>query len=87
MIEDPVYLTEPLIKTNGFRLTTTVDIQPYPCQPAVEIERQPGEVPNYLPGANPYTTEFAKKHNLPVEATRGGADTALPEFAKKVGRK
>ncbi|HEX5111076.1 MAG TPA: hypothetical protein VFV95_21640 [Vicinamibacterales bacterium] len=87
MIEDPVYLTEPLIKTNGFRLTTTVDIQPYPCQPAVEIERQPGEVPHYLPGENPYTTEFAKKHNLPVEATRGGADTALPEFAKKVGRK
>jgi hypothetical protein len=87
MIEDPVYLTEPLIKTNGFRLTTTVDIQPYPCQPTVEIERQPGEVPNYLPGENPYTTEFAKKHNLPVEATRGGADTALPEFAKKVGRK
>ena len=84
---DPVYLTEPLIKTNGFRLTTTVDIQPYPCQPTVEIERQPGEVPNYLPGENPYTTEFAKKHNLPVEATRGGADTALPEFAKKVGRK
>jgi hypothetical protein len=87
MIEDPVYLTEPLIKTNGFRLTTTVDIQPYPCQPTVEIERQPGEVPHYLPGENPYTTEFAKKHNLPVEATRGGADTALPEFARKVGRK
>jgi len=87
MIEDPIYLTEPLIKTNGFRLTTTVDIQPYPCQPTVEIERQPGEVPNYLPGENPYTTEFAKKHNLPVEATRGGADTALPEFARKVGRK
>jgi hypothetical protein len=84
MIEDPVYLTEPLIKTNGFRLTTQVDIQPYPCQPAVEIERQPGEVPHYLPGENPYTTEFAKKHNLPVEATRGGAETALPEFGKRM---
>ena len=86
LIEDPVYLTEPLIKTNGFRLTTNVDIQPYPCQPAVEIERQPGEVPHYLPGQNPYVAEFAKKHNLPVEATHGGAETALPEFAKKVGR-
>jgi hypothetical protein len=86
LIEDPVYLTEPLIKTNGFRLTTNVDIQPYPCQPAVEIERQPGEVPHYLPGQNPYVAEFAKKHNLPVEATQGGAETALPEFAKKVGR-
>jgi hypothetical protein len=52
----------------------------------VEIERQPGEVPHYLPGQNPYVAEFAKKHNLPVEATHGGAETALPEFAKKVGR-
>jgi hypothetical protein len=87
MIEDPVYLTETLIKTNGFRLTTGMDIQPYPCQPAVEIERKPGEVPHYLPGQNPYTTEFAKKQKLPIEATRGGAETALPEFAKQVKRK
>ena len=34
----------------------------------MEVERTPGEVPNYLPGENPYLTEFAKKHNLPVEA-------------------
>jgi len=82
MIEDPVYLSEPLIKTNGFRLTADTTMAPYPCQPAVEVERAPGQVPNYLPGQNPYLTEFAKKHNLPVEATRGGAATALPEFSK-----
>jgi hypothetical protein len=29
-------------------------------------------------------TEFATKHGLPVEATRGGAETALPEFARKI---
>ena len=28
--------------------------------------------------------EYAKKHHLPVEATRGGAETALPEFMKKM---
>jgi cyclase len=84
IIEDPVYLSEPLIKTNGFRLTADTTMAPYPCQPAVEVERAPGHVPNYLPGQNPYLTEFAKKHNLPVEATRGGAATALPEFSKTV---
>ena len=86
IIEDPIYLSEPLVKTSGFRLTTGVTIQPYPCQPAVEVERQPGEVPHYLPGQHPYAEEFAKKHNLPIEATRGGAETALPEFARKVRR-
>jgi len=28
--------------------------------------------------------EFATKHRLPIEATRGGAETALPEFARKI---
>ena len=84
IIEDPVYLTEPLVKTNGFRLTNQVTIAPYPCREVVEVPHDPGDVPHYLPGQNPYTTEFARKHNLPVEATRGGAETALPEFAKKV---
>ena len=84
IIEDPVYLSEPLIKTNGFRLTADTTMAPYPCLPAVEVERAPGQVPNYLPGQNPYLTEFANKHHLPVEATRGGAATALPEFSKTV---
>jgi hypothetical protein len=84
IVEDPIYLSEPLIKTNGFRLTTAVNIQPYPCQPAVEVERPPGEVPHHLPGQNPYLGEFAKKHNLPLDATLGGAETALPEFAKRL---
>lgn len=85
IIEDPVYLTEPFIRTNGFRLTPGIAIQPYPCQPAVEVERPPGDVPHHLPGENPYLTEFAARYNLPVDATRGGAETALPEFRKKMG--
>jgi hypothetical protein len=84
IIEDPVYLTEPLIKTNGFRLTTQVANPPYPCKEVVEVPHDAGEVPHYLPGQNPYVTEFAAKHKLPVEATRGGAETALPEFGRKI---
>jgi hypothetical protein len=41
-------------------------------------------VPHYLPGQNPYLTEFAAQHGLPVEPTRGGAQTMYPEYMQKV---
>jgi hypothetical protein len=84
IISDPNYLTEPLIKTNGFRLTNQVAVQPYPCESVVEVVRDRGAVPNYLIGKNPYLHEFAGRFKLPYEATRGGAETALPEYAKKI---
>jgi hypothetical protein len=87
MIEDPNYLTEPLLKTNGFQLTANPVMQPYPCYPTVEVPRAKGDVPHHLPGQNPYLAEFATKHNLPLDATLGGAHTALPEFAKRLVRK
>jgi glyoxylase-like metal-dependent hydrolase (beta-lactamase superfamily II) len=80
MIEDPDYLTEPLIKTSGFQLVQNPAMQPYPCYPTVEVPREKGEVPHHLPGENPFIGEFAKKHNLPQTGVRGGAETALPEF-------
>ena len=84
MIEDPYYLSEPLIKTNGFQLTDQITMAPYPCSPAVEVPRADGDVPHHLPGTNPFLEEYAKKHHLPVHATRGGAETALPEYARKI---
>ena len=83
MIEDPHYLSEPLIKTNGFRLTADMTMAPYPCASVVEVVREDGEVPHHLPGRNPFIASFATKHNVPVEAASGGAETALPEYIKK----
>ncbi|HEX6322860.1 MAG TPA: hypothetical protein VFZ36_03970 [Vicinamibacterales bacterium] len=80
MVEDPVYLTEPLIKTNGFVMLANGFMEPYPCRPADEVPRARGEVPHHQPGDNAHLREFAAKHGLPYEATRGGAATALPEF-------
>jgi hypothetical protein len=57
---------------------------PYPCEPVVEVLREPGDVPHYLPGENPFIDDFAQAHGLPVEAARGGAETALPEYAEKL---
>jgi glyoxylase-like metal-dependent hydrolase (beta-lactamase superfamily II) len=84
MIEDPVYLTEPLIRTNGFRLTPNPRMDPYPCHAAVEVPREKGDVPHHLPGQNPFLDEYAEKHNLPVAAMRGGSETALPEFMRLI---
>jgi hypothetical protein len=35
-----------------------------------------------LPGRNPFVGEFGEHYGLPRAATRGGAETALPEFAE-----
>ena len=55
------------------------------CQADDEVPgRDPAWVPHFLPGKNPYLTEFATKHNIPVDATRGGAETMYPEFRAKL---
>jgi hypothetical protein len=84
MVQDPYYLTEPLIKTNGFRLDLTAQMQPYPCESVTEVVRARGEVPHHLPGQNPYLHEFADKHHIPYAATRGGADTADPNYLRSL---
>jgi len=84
MIQDPYYLSEPIIRTNGFRLTNQLNVAPYPCESVEEVDRPRGVIPHHLPGTNPYLHEFADRWKLPYEATRGGAETALPEYAKKI---
>jgi hypothetical protein len=37
-------------------------------------------VPSYLPGENPFLDEFARRHQIPMIATQGGAATMYPEF-------
>jgi hypothetical protein len=83
MISDPVYLTEPLVKTNGFRLQLNGEVQPYPCESVDEVIRAAGVVPHHLPNTNEGSEQYAKKHHLSPDGVRGGAETALPEFAKR----
>jgi hypothetical protein len=85
-VTDPVTLTEPFVRTQVFR---RIDAEGqnwlYPCESVVEIANRPrGAVPNYLPGQNPFISEFAKKYKLPLAATLGGAETMYPEFQRKM---
>jgi glyoxylase-like metal-dependent hydrolase (beta-lactamase superfamily II) len=83
IINDPVYLTEPFVRTTDYELDLRQQMPPYPCGVVQEVDRKKGEVPSFLPGGNPYTTEFATRHKLPIEATRGGAETMYPDFLTK----
>ena len=72
--DDPVYLTEPLVKTTNM-LKNPRPLPPqqllYPCSAVVEIADQPrGAVPHYLPGENPFLKEFALQHRLSDQAER-----------------
>jgi len=87
-LDDPVYLTEPLVKStnmlNNPREQTAQTLL-YPCQSVVEIADQPrGAVPHYLPGENPFLAEFRTQSGLPEIATRGGVETLYPEFQDKL---
>jgi len=84
IIDDPVYLSEPLVKTNGFTLLANGTMDPYPCSSVVEVVNEDGHVPHYLPGTNTDMLEFGQAVGLPVKATRGGAQTALPEFQEEL---
>jgi hypothetical protein len=85
---DPVYLSEPLVKTTNMRLNSR-PLNPgqllYPCQSVVEIASQKrGAVPHYMPGDNAFLKEFRDQYTLPETATRGGAETMYPEFQTKL---
>src|SRR5581483_1896054 len=86
IVNDPVYLTEPFIRTQVFRLVLPEGLNwLYPCESVVEIAGRPeGKVPHYLPGENPFESEYAAKHHIPLDAALGGAATMYPEYQFKM---
>src|SRR5262245_47674603 len=84
VIDDPVYLTEPFVRTTNFVWDPHQQIAPYPCQIVEEIERPQGVVPHHLPGQNRFLNEFPSKNGVPADAARGGAATMYPEFQLKL---
>jgi hypothetical protein len=84
VISDPVYLTEPFVRTTDFESDARQEIAPYPCEAVVEVIRPKGTVPSHLPGKNTFLAEFPATYGLPEEAARGGAETMYPEYRQKL---
>jgi hypothetical protein len=85
-IEDPAYMTEPLIRTSNWILDMGIRILPNLCIPSVEVPHPEGYVAHHLPGENPWLIEFASTYGIPVEAARGGAETMYPEYQEKLAK-
>lgn len=81
IVDDPVYLTEPLIQTSDYRVDWELRIDPYPCDIVEEVVGMADDyVPHHPPGRHPTLTEFADAHGLPMETVLGGPETMYPGF-------
>jgi hypothetical protein len=85
VIEDPVFLTERLVRSESWALDPGMTMGFNPCEYAPELPAEAGHVPNYLPGKNPYLSEFAERYGLPIAGARGGAQTMYPEYRQTMG--
>jgi hypothetical protein len=83
---DPVYLSEPLIRSEDFVLQErTSGNWLWPCEYVDEIlDRPHSAVPSYLPGKSPFEGDFAYRYGVPVDAAKGGAETTYPEYQIKL---
>lgn len=80
-----VYLSEPYIISTDYLYDPRLQNDPPQlCEIEEESDAPRGWVPHHLPGTNHDNEEYAAKHGMPVEAARGGAETAYPDFRKKM---
>jgi hypothetical protein len=81
---DPVYFTEPFIRTTDFIVNLNQQVGATPCDVTVETVRPKGSIPHHLPGKNPFLVEFTERAGVPMMAARGGAETSYPEFMARL---
>src|SRR6266446_10715430 len=86
VVTDPIFLTEPFVRTQVFRLLTQEGQSwLYPCDSVIEIANRPrGEVPHYIPGENPFMYEFADSTGIPRDVMLGGAPTMYPDIQARL---
>jgi cyclase len=83
MLDDPIYLEEPFIRTTNFALTLTGNPDDWgSCGPAVNevAGHDKSYVPHYLPGQNPYLATARAALHLTEDGAGGGAATMYPEY-------
>ena len=87
VIEDPIYLAEPLIWTRNFVLSPTPLLATAaPCIATFEGTAPGNEVPHWLWGRKPYMDELTKKFGIPQDVLLGYPETLYPEYREKLRR-
>jgi hypothetical protein len=86
IVDDPEMLTERLVRSQSWMLDPGQRINGSPCEYGGELPVDIGVVHSYLPGTNPFLTEYADRWGMPRKATRGGAETMYPEFRLTMGQ-
>jgi len=83
-VDDPVYLEEPLVRTNEYIVREEQHTGPaIPFETVDELGDKPrGWVPSWPIGTEHH--EFADRFKIPFEATRGGKESLYPEYMKKI---
>jgi hypothetical protein len=84
IIHDPVYLTEPFVRTSNWILDPGYHPIRSTCTPSIEVEHPKGWVGFILPGENSELDYYAKRYGVPMEAVRGGANTIYPEYQERL---
>ena len=91
MLEDPVYLSEPYVRSRVWQLDPSGQLRQRSRRPPASRSTscrvpEAGDVfPHYLPGSNPFVNELTRYYNLPQEAVLGGAPThvsGVPQEAR-----
>jgi hypothetical protein len=82
IVEDPIYLEEPFVRTTTFIWNPERVIAPPSVMEIMDevAGRQAGYVPHFPIGT--HHTEFAERFDLPYAATQGGSNTLYPEYVE-----
>ena len=83
-INDPVYMEEPYVVSMQHRLNPRQTVPITPCVVIEESTNAKGAVPQFMPGENPYRTEFADRYKIPSEVMVDGAKLMYPEYQAKI---
>ena len=75
VVSDPVYLTEPMVRSNDFaRQPVDPGAWLYACDDGEQILDRPDDaVPHYLFGKQPFVNEFSTRYKIPLAASLLGA--------------
>ena len=83
-VDDPTYLEEPFMRNRDYTFSPSGRMGPYPCESVIETDLPEDYFPHYLPGENPYLIEYSRNHDIPYEATLGGAETMYPAYVETI---